>query len=152
MSSIELDSTDIKILNFLQSDSRMSYQEIARIIKVSGGTVHVRVSKMKAAGLITGSKVTVDYSKLGLSVCAFVGINLVSAGDYPVVLKKLKTFCEVTEVHYTTGSYSLFIKIITTSTRDLHLFLIEKLQGISQIQSTETLISLDNPVVRDPKL
>ena len=105
---------------------------------------------MKAVGIVTGSSIKVDYEKLGLNVTAFVGVHLLSAGDCPKVLKKLETFPEVTEVYYTTGSYGLFVKIMTTTTRELHLFLIEKIQAIPEVQSTETLISLDNPILREP--
>lgn len=147
-----IDKVDREILSRLLKDSRRSYQDIARELIVSGGTIHVRTNKMKEAGVITGSRITVDFSKLGLEVTAFVGINLGSAKDYQSVLPKLKKIPEVTEVHYTTGQYSLFVKVVTKSTRDLHLFLIEKLQAIKEIQSTETLISLDNPIQRDPAL
>lgn len=147
--NFQLDEVDRKILNYLIEDSRISFQEIARDLIISGGTVHVRVNKMKEAGIITGSKVTVDHSKLGLEVFAFVGINLRSAGDYKSVLGKLEVLPEIIEVHYTTGNYSMFVKILAKNTKELHLFLIEKLQAIPEIQSTETLISLDNPIMRD---
>lgn len=147
-----IDKVDREILSRLLADSRRSYQEIARELIVSGGTIHVRTNKLKEAGIIKGSRIVVDYNKLGLSVTAFVGVNLSSAKDYQSVLPKLKKLKEVTEVHYTTGQYSLFVKVITKSTRELHLFLIERLQAIKEIQSTETLISLDNPIMRDPSL
>jgi len=147
-----LDKVDREILSRLLSDSRRSYQDIARELIVSGGTIHVRTNKLKEAGVIRGSRIDVDFTRLGLEVTAFVGVNLSSAKDYQTVLPKLRKLPEVVEVHYTTGQYSLFVKIITKSTRELHLFLIEKLQAIKEIQSTETLISLDNPIQRDPAL
>lgn len=148
----EIDKLDRQILQKLMEDSRKSFQEIARELIVSGGTIHVRINKLKEAGIIKGSKLLVDFSKLGYSVCTFIGVNLVSAKDYPQVFKKLKKFPEVVEVHYTTGNYTLFIKVMAKSTQDLHLFLIEKLQTIEQIQSTETFISLDTPLMRDVNL
>ena len=150
--NIKLDKVDRQILEKLLEDSRKSYQEIARELIVSGGTIHVRVNKMKEAGIITGSKLTVDFTKLGLEVSAFIGINLVSARDYQTVLKQLDSFPEVSDVHYTTGQYSMFANIRARSTKELHLFLIEKLQSIKEIQSTETFISLDNPINRDPMI
>ena len=141
-----IDKVDREILSRLLADSRKSYQEIARELIVSGGTIHVRTNKMKVLDLLP------HFQKLGLEVTAFVGINLGSAKDYQTVLPKLKKLPEITEVHYTTGGYSLFVKVVTSSTRELHLFLIEKLQVIKEISSTETLISLDNPVRRDPSL
>lgn len=145
---IKLDKLDIQILNQLLQDSRKSYQEIARELIVSGGTIHVRMNKLKEAGVITGSRLEVDFSKLGLEVCAFIGINLVNAKSYAAVLEQLRSFPEVIDMHYTTGQYSMFIQVLTSSTKDLHLFLTEKLQSVPEIQSTETFISLDNPIHR----
>lgn len=146
---LKLDKIDRAILQALLADSRRSYQDIASELIVSPGTIHVRLNKMKDAGLIKGSKIVVDFSLLGYEVCAFIGINLASAKDYQTVLKRLGEFPEVVEIHYTTGQYSMFVKVLARCTKELHLFLIEKLQTISQIQSTETFISLDNPIDRE---
>jgi len=148
----KMDDLDKRILNKLVANSRMSYQEIARELVVSGGTIHVRINKMKEAGIIKGSKLLIDVRKLGFEFHAFVGINLVKARDYSTVLEKLKKFPEVVEVHYTTGQFSLFVKTLSRNAKDYHLFLIEKLQSIQGIQSTETIISLDNPVNKDAKI
>jgi Lrp/AsnC family transcriptional regulator for asnA, asnC and gidA len=148
-SNYELDEIDRKILKELLKDSRKSYQDIANELIVSSGTIHVRLTKMREAGIVQGSKIIVDFSKLGLEVCAYVGVNLVSARDYPKALEQLKQFNEITEVHYTTGQYSMFVKVYAKSTKELHMFLIEKLQSIPEIRSTETFISLDNPISRD---
>ena len=148
----KVDNLDIKILSILQEDSRKSFQEIARELVVSGGTIHVRMNRLKELGIVNGSRIMLDYPKLGFDVTTFIGINLHNAGDSAAVLAKLKEMDEITEVHYTTGSYSLFIKAILQSTLGLKTFLVEKLQLIEEIQSTETLISLDQPISRDIKL
>jgi len=150
--SVELDNLDREILSQLQQNSRKPFQEIARELNVSGGTVHVRVNKLKDIGVITGSKIIVDPLKLGYDVTAYIGINLHNAGDYKIVINTLKQLPEVVESHYTTGSYSLFIKVLAKSTHGLHDFLIEKLQKITEIQSTETLVSLEKPIDRDVPL
>ena len=148
----KIDNLDIKILSTLQEDSRRSYQEISRELVVSGGTIHVRVNRLKELGIIKGSRIILDYPKLGFDVTVFIGINLHNVGDSSSVLNKLKEMDEITEVHYTTGSYSLFIKAVLRSTLGLKTFLVEKLQLIEEIQSTETLISLDEPISREIRL
>ena len=145
----EIDKLDREILTILQEDSRIPFQEIARKLIISGGTVHVRVNKLKNMGIIKGSRILIDYSEMGYDVTAFIGVNQHNAGDYNIVLKQMKKMTEITEIHYTTGTYSLFIKVRAKSTHGLHLFLINNLQTISEIQSTETFISLDTPVKRE---
>lgn len=145
----EIDNLDRQILDVLQGDARRPFQLIAKDLIVSGGTVHIRVNKLKEAGVITGSKIRIDPEKLGYDVCAFVGINLQNARDYKVVIKELEKMPEILEAHYTTGKYNIFVKILARSTRGLHHFLIEKLQDIPQVRSTETFISLQMPISRD---
>lgn len=149
MVNYEIDDLDRQILAELQKDARRPFQEIARDLVVSGGTIHVRYNKLKDAGVIRGSKLLVNPEKLGYDICAFVGINLHNARDYKPVIKELKKMPEILEAHYTTGNYNIFLKILAKSTRGLHDFLIERLQEIPQVQSTETLISLEIPINQD---
>ncbi len=149
MINYEIDNLDRQILWALQQDARRPFQEIARDLVISGGTVHVRFNKLQEAGVITGSTIQLSPEKLGYDVCAFVGINLHNARDYKVVLKQLFEIPEIVEAHFTTGNYNIFLKVHAKSTRGLHNFLIEKLQTIPEIQSTETLISLEEPIKRE---
>jgi len=144
-----IDNLDRQILQHLQQNARLSYAEIAKQHQVSPATIHVRVEKMRQAGIITGAKLTVDPRKLGYDVCCFIGITLARAGDYPRALAQLRALPEVLEAHYTTGQYSIFIKVMVRSIDDLQRLLIERIQPIDEIQATETLISLQQPILRD---
>ncbi|MGL5726745.1 MAG: transcriptional regulator AsnC, partial [Plesiomonas sp.] len=137
------------ILSALMDNARTSYAELAKRFGVSAGTIHVRVEKMNEAGIIEGTRVPVSAKRLGYDVCCFIGINLKSAKDYPSALGKLRDLDEVVEAYYTTGNYSIFIKVMTRSIDELQHVLVNKIQNIDEIQSTETLISLQNPILRD---
>lgn len=142
----EIDNVDRKILSILLQDARTPFIEIARKLIVSGGTIHQRVDKMKAAGIIEGSKVSINLKKLGFDVTVFIGVHLKSSKELTDVIQKLKAMPEVLEAHYTTGNYALLLKICTKSTSDFHKFLVEKLQPIDQVQATESFLSLDQPI------
>lgn len=144
-----IDNLDRGILNALMQNARTPYAELAKNFNVSPGTIHVRVEKMKQAGVITGACIQVSPKMLGYDVCCFIGIILKSAKDYPAALARLESLDEVVEAYYTTGHYSIFIKVMTKSIEALQLVLINKIQTIDEIQSTETLISLQNPIMRD---
>ncbi|ANT66225.1 transcriptional regulator AsnC [Aeromonas caviae] len=146
-----IDNLDQAILTALMENARIPYAELAKQLLVSPGTIHVRVEKMKQAGIIEGTRVQVNPKKLGYDVCCFIGINLKSAKDYPSALAKLQALDEVVEAYYTTGHYSIFMKVMTRSIDELQTVLIHKIQTIDEIQSTETLISLQNPILRDVK-
>ncbi|WP_431224424.1 transcriptional regulator AsnC [Serratia sp. L9] len=144
----QIDNLDRGILNALMENARTPYAELAKNFAVSPGTIHVRVEKMKQAGIIIGARVDVNPKQLGYDVCCFIGIILKSAKDYPSALKKLESLEEVVEAYYTTGHYSVFIKVMCRSIDALQQVLINKIQTIDEIQSTETLISLQNPIMR----
>ena len=146
-----IDNLDQAILTALMENARIPYAELAKQLAVSPGTIHVRVEKMKQAGIIEGTRVQVNAKKLGYDVCCFIWINLKSAKDYPSALVKLQALDEVVEAYYTTGHYSIFMKVMTRSIDELQTVLIHKIQTIDEIQSTETLISLQNPILRDVK-
>ncbi|RUO29971.1 transcriptional regulator AsnC [Aliidiomarina sedimenti] len=144
-----IDNLDQAILRTLMGNARISYAEIAKQNQVSPATIHVRVEKMRHSGIIKGTRLKVDARKLGYDVTCFIGIILKQAGDYPKALAKLEALPEVTEAFYTTGQYSIFIKVMVKSIDDLQQLLIERIQPIDEIQSTDTLISLQNPIARD---
>ena len=147
--NLELDALDRNILLELQKDFRKPFQEIARDLGVSGGTVHVRYNKMKEEGYIKGGHLSLDPQRLGYNVSAFIGINLHNAKDVGAVLTRLKALPQIIEAHYTTGGYSLFLKVVAKNLPGLHKFLADELQAIPEIQSTETLISLDLAIDRE---
>ena len=144
-----LDELDIQILDILVKDSRTPYLEIARQCHVSGGTIHVRMKKMEDLGIIKGTKLIIDNSKLGYDVCCFIGIYLDKAISYANVLNELKKINEIVELHYTTGEYSIFSKVICKSISDLQDVLMTKIQVIDGVQRTSTFISLSQPIDRN---
>lgn len=148
----EIDNVDRKILEILQKDARTPYLEIARKLIVSGGTIHQRIERLKKLGIIKGSKIELDYKKLGHDVTVMLGLHLKSAKDINKVVAKLKTFPEVVEAYFTTGSYALFLKIHTKNIQHYHHFLVEKLQSLAEVQSTESFICLDELIKRDLNL
>ena len=76
-----IDNIDLKILNILSSNAKLPYTEVAKKVFVSGGTVHVRMRKLEKMGIVRGTKLDIDYSKLGYfdTQNGFVEIN----GEFP---------------------------------------------------------------------
>ena len=149
---IELDALDRKILEYLQVDSRRPFLEIARNLKVSGGTVHGRVNRLRELGVIRGSNVEIDYRALGFETVAFVGIRLTEAKQTTAVRDALVDLPEVVELHAATGPFALLVKIVTTTNEALHNLLTEKLHAVDHVAATETFLVLDTPLQRAPAL
>jgi Lrp/AsnC family transcriptional regulator for asnA, asnC and gidA len=147
-----LDDLDLQILHMLINDSRTPFLEISRQCHVSGGTIHVRMKKMEDMGIIKGTKLIIDNSKLGYDVCCFIGIYLDRAKTFNDALGQLKLIKEIVELHYTTGQYSIFIKVICKNIADLQNLLMNKIQAVDGIQRTDTFISLVQPIDRNIEL
>jgi len=145
---MDIDNIDLKILSILMHDAQTPYTEIAKKVHVSGGTVHVRMKKLKNLGIVLGSNLSVDYSKLGYDITAYLGIYLDKSSLYSEVSEQLKAIPEVVGAHYTTGNYSIFAKIVCKDTTHLRQVLHDKIQRISGIQRTETFISLEESINR----
>ena len=148
----DIDEVDRQILSILMMDAKTPFTDIAKNIHVSGGTVHVRMRKMEQLGIVTGASLTIDYTKLGYDISAFLGIYLDKSSLYDEVADELKKIPEIVEAHYTTGLYSIFAKIICRDTSHLKEVLHDKIQKIGGIQRTETFITLQESINRPIKI
>ncbi|MNK14898.1 Regulatory protein AsnC [compost metagenome] len=149
---VEIDGIDKEILRYLMEDARKPILQIAGKIGISGAAIHQRLRKLEQAGVIAGSKFIVNTRVLGYSTMAFVGIYLDKASSNPEAVKELRKIPEVLECHYTTGNWSVFIKIICRDNEHLMQLLNKKIQPIPGVSRTETFISLDQQIERQIQL
>lgn len=149
---LELDNLDTQILSILMNDASIPYTEIAKKLVVSGGTIHVRMKKMEELGIIRGSNLIINPQRIGFDICAFLGIYLEKGSLYKNAVEQLKEVKEVVELHYCTGQYSMFAKIICRDTNHLRRVLNEDIQAIKGIARTETIISLEESIKRQISL
>lgn len=140
-----LDSLDKRILTILTTDARIPFLEVGRRCNVSGAAIHQRVSKMIDEKIILGSQFMLSPKGVGFMTCAFVGIqvNLTTSTTHQEVFKKISGIPEIVECHHITGKYSLLVKIYARDNEHLKKILVEKIQSILEITSTETFISLE---------
>jgi Lrp/AsnC family transcriptional regulator for asnA, asnC and gidA len=143
-----IDSLDKQILSILMRDATIPYTEIAKELIISGGTVHVRMKKLQEVGVVVSANLIIDPSKIGYDICAFLGIFLEKGSEYNKAVEAMKNIEEIVELHYTTGAYSMFAKIICKDTQNLRQVLNEKIQAIPGVQRTETFISLEESIKR----
>jgi len=144
----QLDTTDQKILAFLVKNARMPFLEIARECGISGAAIHQRVKRLESNGIITGSRILVKPQAIGLNVCAFVSISLSESAKYPEVIAALKKIPEIVECHFVTGKYAILAKVYCFDNDHLMEILLNTVQKIPYIQSSDTMISLDQPIER----
>ncbi|WP_297705581.1 Lrp/AsnC ligand binding domain-containing protein [uncultured Eudoraea sp.] len=146
--NVKIDGIDKKILRFLMEDARKPILEIARNIGISGAAIHQRLRKLEKSGLISGSKFIVNPKVLGYTTMAYIGIFLDKAMSNPIAVKQLEKIPEVLECHYTTGNWSILIKVLCKDNEHLMYLLNKKIQQIEGVSRTETFISLDQQIDR----
>ena len=145
-SNYQIDNIDLKILNVLSKNAKMPYTEVAKKVFVSGGTVHVRMRKLEKMGVVRGTKLDIDYDKLGYNISIYMGIYLEKSFLYKETVKSLKKIPEIVEIHAITGQYTIFIKIICKDTSHFRNFLdtVLKVKGITR---TETFMSFEETIL-----
>lgn len=140
---LQIDSLDKKIIQLMTQNARIPYLEVARTCNVSGAAIHQRIQRLTNMGVITGSRFTIEPKKIGFKTCAYMGIYLDKASLYNNVLEELRKIPEITQCHFTTGNYSVFVKIYAKDNEHLKIILTDKIQLIPGIARTETFISLE---------
>ncbi len=145
---VKIDGIDKKILRYLMEDARRPILEIARNIGISGAAIHQRLRKLEKSGLIAGSKFIINPKILGYTTMAYIGIFLDKAMSNPKAVKALEKIPEVLECHYTTGNWSILIKVLCRDNEHLMQVLNKDIQQIEGVSRTETFISLNQQIDR----
>jgi Lrp/AsnC family transcriptional regulator, regulator for asnA, asnC and gidA len=138
-----IDDLDKKILSILTKNARIPFLEVARDCDVSGAAIHQRVQRLSKLGIISGSQFNIEPKKLGYNTCAYIGIFLDNAAMFGDVSSRLLSISEIVQCHYTTGQYSMFMKVYAKDNEHLRRVLADKIQSIPGIMRTETFISLE---------
>ena len=145
----KLDKIDRQILQIVMYNARTPSKDIAVVCGVSRAAIHQRIQRLIELKVITGSGYHVSHKALGFTTCTYIGINLERGAMYRDVVPMLEKIPEVVECHYTTGPYTMFIKLYARDNEHLMDLLNNKIQQIPGITGTETLISLDLSIDRE---
>ena len=143
-----LDKLDKKILNIVMYYARIASKDIAAQCGVSRAAIHQRIQRLIDMQVIVGSGYTVNPHKLGYNTCTYIGVKLEKGSLYREAAKELEKIPEVVECHFTTGPYSMLIKVYAYDNQHLMELLNDRIQHIPGVTETETLISLEQSMNR----
>ena len=145
----KIDKLDRKILSILSKNARIPFKDVAAECGVSRAAIHQRVQHLIDDGVITGSGFDVNPKSLGYSTCTYVGITLERGSMYKQVIERLVHIPAIVECHFTTGPYTMLVKLFARDNEQLMDLLNNQLQDIPGVVATETLISLEQSVRRE---
>lgn len=136
-----LDNVNLKIMDILSRDSSTPFVEIAKQIGISDATVHLRVRRLIAEGVINKFTISVDNDLLGYDHLAFLGIN-VEPGFADEAIYELSSLEEVLEVHEMHGTFDLLLKIRAKDLDQMREVVENKIRKLPRILETELMTVL----------
>ena len=146
-----LDAVDKKIIYMLMDNAKTSLAHISKNVGISTTAVHQRIKKLEQAGVIENSISFLNPRKVGYKVVSFLGVYLDQPSHYQDAVKALKEVNEVVEAHYTTGNYTIFLKVLCKDNDHL-MQILNKIQKMKGVTRTETFISLEQSISRQLKV
>src|SRR5215467_9122196 len=137
----QIDEINLKIINILKKDSSTPFVDVAKQIGVSDATVHMRVKRMIATGIINKFTISVDNNLLGYDHMAFLGINI-SPGSADQIISDLLKIEEVLEMHEMHGKFDLLLKIRAKDLNQLREIVANKICKVPHIFKSELMTVL----------
>ena len=143
-----IDKLDRKILEIISENARVPFRDVAEQCNVSRAAIHQRVQRMVENDVITGSRYHVNPKVLGFLTSAYIGVKLERGSMYKNAIPEFEKIPEVTECHFTTGPYTLLVKLYARDNEHLMELLNTRIQEIPGVVATETMISLSQSLKR----
>ncbi len=136
-----MDNTDLKILEILQNNCRVSMKELGKTVGLTSPAVSERVKRMEESGVITGYRAIVNPEKLDRKIKAFIDISI-KARNYTKFLEYVPNSDKIIECHHVTGGDCMTLKILVKDMMELE----ELIDEMKKYGDTKTSIILSSPV------
>jgi Lrp/AsnC family transcriptional regulator, regulator for asnA, asnC and gidA len=135
------DEVNLRILDILSRDASRPFVNIAKELEISDASVHIRVKRLQAAGILRKFTITTDNALLGYDHLAFIGINI-SKGCGDEVLVTLSQLDEILELHEMYGQFDLLVKLRARSLEEMRDIIVNKISSIPQITEAKLMTVL----------
>jgi Lrp/AsnC family leucine-responsive transcriptional regulator len=147
MPKTKLDEFDLKILEALQSDGRLTNVELAERISLSPSPCLRRVRRLEQTGVIRGYRALVDPAAVGRSLRVFAGVRLLrhARADVAAFERAVTQLPEVVHTHHVTGNYDYLLQIEVadlSAYEDFHANRMATLPGVAAVTSYVTMKTL----------
>ncbi|RME26530.1 MAG: Lrp/AsnC family transcriptional regulator [Deltaproteobacteria bacterium] len=145
MKDVRLDAKDLKIIELLQKNGRITNVALAEHVGLSPPTVLERVRKLEASGVISGYTAMVNAGKLGLTLVAFVLVTLTRHTKKTIdrFRKGILEIPEVLECYQLGGEEDFLLKVVERDIAAYRDFLVERLTAMEEVKHVRTMIVFD---------
>ena len=144
MTNIALDRIDVRILEILQQDARLSNVDLAEKVALSPTPCLRRVKRLEDEGVIDSYQARLNRTRVGLGITAFVHINLERHG--PLVTKEflvgVDAIDEIVSCHAVTGAFDYLLEVVTPTLEDYSNVMLERVGGLPGVKALQTSFAL----------
>jgi Lrp/AsnC family leucine-responsive transcriptional regulator len=138
-----LDETDIRILQLLQENARLTNYQIGEKLNKTATPILVRIRKLEEMGFIKGYMAVLNHEKIGRSLMAFIHVQIRdhSLEDFEHFEREMIGLDEVLECYHMTGEYDFILRVAVKDLKVYHDFLMNKLfKTLPKIKILTTLV------------
>jgi Lrp/AsnC family leucine-responsive transcriptional regulator len=153
-----IDDIDLRILDMLQRNGKLSQAKIAGAVGLTTPSVNERIKKMERHGMIKGFVALLDHEKMGLPITAYVDVALEHPRFEKSFVDDLERLLAVQECHYLAGDFAYRLKVKAATPAGLADFIQHRLLAMRGVSRARTRISLSSkkestllPLVEEPE-
>ncbi|MGI0148028.1 MAG: Lrp/AsnC family transcriptional regulator [Thermoplasmata archaeon] len=139
-----IDEIDLRILDMLQRNGKLSQAKIAGAVGLTTPSVNERIKKMERHGMIKGFVALLDHEKMGFPLTAYVDVALEHPRFEKTFIDDLEKLLGVQECHYIAGDYAYRLKVKASDPATLADFLQRRLLAIKGVSRVRTQVSLSS--------
>ena len=144
-SHMTLDAIDIKLLDYLQEDSKQTNKELSNKLNLSVTAVYERIKKLEKEGVIHNYVALINKEKVDKAFIVFCHVKLIQHSQEYVVRfeKEVATIPEVLECYHISGDYDYLLKVLVKDMVAFREFMVKKLTTINHIGSTHSMFVIN---------
>ena len=142
MTQTPLDAADLRLMEVLAEDPRMSARALGRAINMSPTAVGERLERLRQRGVIRGFQLDVDPAALGFGLEVMVAIQLRQGNPVETTIETLRGITEVRSIQLVTGSCDLLVMLLVRDQQHLTEVLLGRVWSVADFQHSESMIVL----------
>lgn len=139
------DTIDKKLIQLLQTDSKLTNKALANTLNLSVTAVYERIKKLENQGVINGYVALVNKEKVDKTFLAYCHVKLEKhSQDYVMKFEKdVANLSEVMECYHLSGDYDYLLKVVVKDMVAFREFMVNKLTTINHIGSTHSMFVIN---------
>lgn len=144
----KIDDIDRYILKRLTQNARIPTTQIAKECGITRAAIHQRIKRLKENHILKSPQYIIDPFDVDYTSCAYIGVRIESGTSFNTISEELKSIPEIVECNYTTGPYSIVLKVYSKTRHRLMIIINEVINNIPGVVGTDTMIVLDESISR----